>query len=114
MKKLWFIFCKDELVLEKLRLGDKDFFTEQYIPWLNKWEEFNFVIADLYSPSIDMDVYATSEEYDTFRENIINENKEKIENGDFRFDSNDDTYCGYCEIGFMCNKSLLSKGKIDG
>ena len=40
--------------------------------------------------------------------------KEKIENGDFRFDSNDDTYCGYCEIGFMCNKSLLSKGKIDG
>ncbi|MFA7086108.1 MAG: PD-(D/E)XK nuclease family protein [Aliarcobacter sp.] len=40
--------------------------------------------------------------------------KEKIENGDFRFDSNDDTYCGYCEIGFMCNKSLLNKGKIDG
>ncbi len=72
----------DELVLEKLRLGDKDFFTEQFIPWLNKWEEFNFVIADLYSPSIDMDVYATSEEYDIFRENIINENKEKIENGD--------------------------------
>jgi hypothetical protein len=35
--------------------------------------------------------------------------KEKIENGDFRFDSNDDTYCGYCEIGFMCNKSLLNK-----
>ena len=40
--------------------------------------------------------------------------KEKIEKGDFRFYSNDDTYCGYCEIGFMCNKSLLSKGKIDG
>ncbi|WP_198306047.1 PD-(D/E)XK nuclease family protein [Arcobacter vandammei] len=39
--------------------------------------------------------------------------KEKIENGDFRFDSSDDTYCGYCEIGFMCNKSLLNKGKID-
>ena len=39
--------------------------------------------------------------------------KEKIENGDFRFDSNDDTYCGYCEIGFMCNKSLLNKGGID-
>jgi RecB family exonuclease len=36
--------------------------------------------------------------------------KEKIENGDFRFDSSDDAYCGYCEIGFMCNKSLLSKG----
>lgn len=39
--------------------------------------------------------------------------KEKIENGDFRFDSNDDTYCGYCEIGFMCNKSLLNKGEIN-
>ena len=38
--------------------------------------------------------------------------KEKIEKGDFRFDSNDDTYCGYCEIVFMCNKSLLSKGDI--
>lgn len=36
--------------------------------------------------------------------------KEKIEKGDFRFDSSDDTYCGYCEIKFMCNKSLLSKG----
>lgn len=36
--------------------------------------------------------------------------KEKIEQGNFRFDSSDDTYCGYCEIGFMCNKSLLSKG----
>ena len=40
--------------------------------------------------------------------------KEKIEQGDFRFDSSDDKYCGYCEIGFMCNKSLLDKGKIDG
>ena len=39
--------------------------------------------------------------------------KEKIENGDFRFDSNDDTYCGYCEIGFMCNKSLLNKGEVN-
>ena len=38
--------------------------------------------------------------------------KEKIENGNFRFDRNDDTYCGYCEIGFMCNKSLISKGNI--
>ena len=35
--------------------------------------------------------------------------KEKIEQGDFRFDSSDDTYCGYCEIGFMCNKNLLNK-----
>ena len=39
--------------------------------------------------------------------------KEKIENGDFRFDSSDDTYCGYCEIGFMCNKSLLNKGEVN-
>ena len=38
--------------------------------------------------------------------------KEKIEQGDFRFDSSDDTYCGYCEIGFMCNKSLMNKGYI--
>lgn len=56
--------------------------------------------------------------YDENYENDLKSNifsiKEKIENGDFRFDSNDDTYCGYCEIGFMCNKSLLSKGKIDG
>ncbi|MCT7464710.1 PD-(D/E)XK nuclease family protein [Aliarcobacter cryaerophilus] len=40
--------------------------------------------------------------------------KEKIEQGNFRFDSSDDTYCGYCEIWFMCNKSLLDKGKIYG
>lgn len=56
--------------------------------------------------------------YDENYENDLKSNifsiKEKIENGDFRFDSSDDTYCGYCEIGFMCNKSLLSKGKIDG
>ena len=32
---------------------------------------------------------------------------EKIEKGDFRFDSSDDTYCGYCEIGFMCNRNLF-------
>ena len=38
--------------------------------------------------------------------------KEKIENGDFRFDSNDDTYCGYCEIKSMCNMSLICKGNI--
>lgn len=54
--------------------------------------------------------------YDENYENDLKSNiisiKEKIENGDFRFDSNDDTYCGYCEIGFMCNKSLLSKGEI--
>ena len=35
--------------------------------------------------------------------------KEKIEQGNFRFDSSDDTYCGYCELRFMCNKSLLIK-----
>ena len=35
--------------------------------------------------------------------------KEKIEQGNFRFDSSDDTYCGYCELMFMCNKSLLIK-----
>ena len=54
--------------------------------------------------------------YDENYENDLKSNifsiKEKIENGDFRFDSSDDTYCGYCEIGFMCNKSLLSKGEI--
>ncbi|MGJ0359958.1 PD-(D/E)XK nuclease family protein [Aliarcobacter cryaerophilus] len=52
--------------------------------------------------------------YDENYENDLKSNifsiKEKIEKGDFRFDSNDDTYCGYCEIKFMCNKSLLSKG----
>ena len=72
----------DELVLEKLRAGDKEFFTETYIPWLNKWEEFSFAIADIYSPSIDMNIYATSEEYDDYRNKLIEENKEKIENGD--------------------------------
>ena len=55
--------------------------------------------------------------YDENYENDLKSNifsiKEKIENGDFRFDSNDDTYCGYCEIGFMCNKSLLSKGEVN-
>ncbi len=49
------------------------------------------------------------EEYkNAFKSNIF-AIKEKIEQGDFRFDSSDDTYCGYCEIGFMCNKSLLIK-----
>lgn len=49
------------------------------------------------------------EEYkNAFKSNIF-AIKEKIEQGDFRFDSSDDTYCGYCEIGFMCNKSLLNK-----
>ena len=31
------------------------------------------------------------------------------EHGNFRFDSSDDKYCGYCEIGFICNKSLITK-----
>ena len=35
--------------------------------------------------------------------------KEKIEQGNFRFDDINDEYCGYCEIKFMCNKSLLRK-----
>lgn len=49
------------------------------------------------------------EEYkNSFKANIF-AIKEKIEQGDFRFDSSDDTYCGYCEIGFMCNKNLLNK-----
>ena len=51
--------------------------------------------------------------YDKNFENDLKSNifaiKEKIEQGDFRFDSSDDTYCGYCEIGFMCNKNLLNK-----
>ena len=55
---------------------------------------------------------AFDEEYKSaFKSNILSI-KEKIEQGDFRFDSTDDTYCDYCEIGFMCNKSLISKGKI--
>ncbi|MDX4037680.1 PD-(D/E)XK nuclease family protein [Aliarcobacter skirrowii] len=49
------------------------------------------------------------EEYkNAFKANIF-AIKEKIEQGDFRFDSSDDKYCGYCEIGFMCNKNLLNK-----
>ncbi len=36
--------------------------------------------------------------------------KEKIEQGNFKFDSNNEEYCGYCEISFICNKSLLKKG----
>ena len=49
------------------------------------------------------------EEYEnSFKANIF-AIKEKIEQGDFRFDSSDDKYCGYCEIGFMCNKNLLNK-----
>ena len=53
------------------------------------------------------------EEYEnSFKANIF-AIKEKIEQGDFRFDSSDDKYCGYCEIGFMCNKSLLSKREIN-
>jgi ATP-dependent exoDNAse (exonuclease V) beta subunit len=35
--------------------------------------------------------------------------KEKIEQGDFTFDSSAEKYCGYCEIKNMCNKSLLNK-----
>ena len=54
--------------------------------------------------------------YDENYENDLKSNifsiKEKIENGDFRFDSNDDTYCGYCEIKSMCNMSLICKGNI--
>src|SRR5574344_676537 len=49
------------------------------------------------------------EEYEnSFKANIF-AIKEKIEQGDFRFDSSDNKYCGYCEIGFMCNKNLLNK-----
>ena len=47
----------------------------------------------------------------SFKANIFSI-KEKIEQGYFRFDSTDDTHCGYCEIGFMCNKGLLRKGII--
>lgn len=36
--------------------------------------------------------------------------KKKIEKGNFQFDSNDNKYCGYCEIKSMCNYNNLNKG----
>lgn len=56
----------------------------------------------------------TGVRYDENYKNDLKSNifsiKEKIEQGDFGFDSSHDEYCGYCEIRFMCNKSLLRKG----
>jgi len=53
--------------------------------------------------------------YDENYENNLKSNilkiKEKIESGDFRFDSSNEEYCGYCEIRNMCNVSLLNKGE---
>ena len=37
--------------------------------------------SDLFSPSIDMDIYATSTEYDKFRAKLIEENREELEKG---------------------------------
>ena len=72
----------DALCMDALSKEDLAYFTGVYIPFLNKWEEFVFVCADLFSPSIDMDIYATSSEYDKFREKLLEENKEAIANGD--------------------------------
>ncbi|MAC83953.1 MAG: hypothetical protein CL624_07440 [Arcobacter sp.] len=51
--------------------------------------------------------------YDTsYKENLktnIFTIKEKIEQGDFRFDNSNEDYCGYCEIRNMCNQSILNK-----
>lgn len=40
--------------------------------------------------------------------------KEKIEQGDFKFDNSNVDYCGYCEIKNMCNQSILNKGEDHG
>ncbi len=52
--------------------------------------------------------------YDKNYEQNLKENiysiKEKIEQGDFRFDNSNEDYCGYCEIKNMCNENLLNKG----
>lgn len=49
---------------------------------------------------------------DIFEENLISNIKniqEKIEEGNFIFDSSDEKHCEYCEIAFMCNKGLVNK-----
>jgi len=48
-------------------------------------------------------------EYETNLKTNIYNIKNKIEEGDFRFDSSDETFCGYCEIRFMCHGGDLGK-----
>lgn len=54
---------------------------------------------------------------DAFEENLkvnILRIKQQIEDGDFRFDSSNEAYCGYCEVKFMCNngvKGLTNESK---
>lgn len=72
----------DDRCLEEMKNNHYEYFTEVFLKFLNKWEEFVFVCADLFSPSIDMRIYATSDEYDKFRHKLIEDNKEAIANGD--------------------------------
>lgn len=88
----------DKQCLEALSKDDLVYFRERYIPFLNKWEKFVFVAADLFSPSSDMEFYATSPEYDKFKEKLIAENKEALDNGDL-------------EVYDMVEKELTKKFK---
>lgn len=88
----------DNICLTALSKENLTYFTNTFIPFLNNWERFVFVAADLFSPSIDMDVYATSKEYDKYREKLLAENKEAIDRGDL-------------EVYDMIEKSLIAKFK---
>lgn len=69
----------DRLVLMALEKGDKSYFTDVFIPFLDRWERLTFACADAFGSSLDMNVYATSDEYDEYREKLINDNRKEIE-----------------------------------
>ncbi len=69
----------DRLVLMALEKGDKSYFTDTFIPFLDRWERLTFACADAFGSSLDMNVYATSKEYDEYREKLMNDNRKEIE-----------------------------------
>ncbi len=51
------------------------------------------------------------EKYEEGLKTRIFEVKEKISNGEFAFNNNDESVCGYCEIKHICHHSVLHKEK---
>ena len=72
---------QDAICINSMRDGNYDYLENVFIPFLNKWEEVVFICSDLFSPSIDMEIYNTSAEFDRFRAKLIEDNREELEKG---------------------------------
>ena len=60
---------------------DPEYF-KKFNVFLTKWEELAFVAADVYGASMDMKTFAPGKEFNSYRDKLVAENQEKIEQGD--------------------------------